>query len=61
MIQQWDSLTKNLNRKSKKYEKIQRQTLQSPFDAFKAAIEFDLNLSRQLEKLYTYAHLKAMR
>lgn len=35
-----------------------RGKLNESFDTFKAAIDFDMDLSRQLEKLYTYAHLK---
>ncbi|HPX92391.1 MAG TPA: oligoendopeptidase F, partial [Spirochaetota bacterium] len=56
--QQWDSLYKELESKIEEYEKFKGRLAKS-FDAFKAAIEFDLNLSRQLEKLYTYAHLKS--
>ncbi len=32
--------------------------LHESFETFKSAIDFDMNLSREFEKLYTYAHLK---
>ena len=56
--EEWETLYKDIEGKITEYEKF-RGRLGKSLDAFKAAIEFDLALSRSIEKLYTYAHLKS--
>lgn len=56
--EEWESLYKEIENKIAEYERF-RGRLGKSLDAFKAAIEFDLTMSRSIEKLYTYAHLKS--
>jgi oligoendopeptidase F len=56
--EEWESLYKDIENKIAEYERF-RGRLGKSLDAFKAAIEFDLTMSRSIEKLYTYAHLKS--
>jgi len=55
---EWEALYKEIENKIAEYEKF-RGRLGKSLDAFKAAIEFDLAMSRSIENLYTYAHLKS--
>lgn len=55
---EWEALYKDIENKITEYDKF-RGRLGKSLDAFKAAIEFDLSISRLIEKLYTYAHLKS--
>jgi oligoendopeptidase F len=55
---EWEALYKEIEKKIAEYEKF-RGRLGKSLDAFKAAIEFDLAMSRSIENLYTYAHLKS--
>lgn len=56
--EEWEALYKEIEKKIAEYEKF-RGRLGKSLDAFKAAIEFDLAMSRSIENLYTYAHLKS--
>ncbi|HPF04984.1 MAG TPA: oligoendopeptidase F [Spirochaetota bacterium] len=56
--EEWEALYKEIENKIAEYEKF-RGRLGKSLDAFKAAIEFDLAMSRSIENLYTYAHLKS--
>jgi oligoendopeptidase F len=53
----WEKHYNEVNQKIKGYDD-HKGKLQQSFESFKAALDFDIGLSRQLEKLFTYAHLK---
>ena len=53
----WESLYKNLEGRISGYEDF-RGRLSESFDAFKACLDFDTAMARDLDKIYTYAHLK---
>ncbi len=55
---EWESLYKDIEGKIEEYEKF-RGRLGKSLDAFRAGIEFDLSMSRSIERLYTYAHLRS--
>ncbi|MFC1671378.1 oligoendopeptidase F [Spirochaetota bacterium] len=55
---QWETLYKNLENEIDKYNSF-RGKMHESVDIFLEAIEFDLSISRNLEKLYVYAHLKS--
>ncbi len=55
---EWESLYKEIEGRIGEYDKF-RGRLGKSLDAFRAGIEFDLAMSRSIEKLYTYAHLKS--
>jgi len=56
--QDWESLYLKIEKEIKKYDSF-RGKLGSSFKKFKAALDFDLFISRKIEALYTYAHLKS--
>ncbi len=53
----WESHYKKIEEDLSGYESFKGK-LHGSFETFKSAIDFDMNLSREFEKLYTYAHLK---
>ncbi len=53
----WETQYKKLEEKLSGYEFFKGK-LHESFDIFKNAIDFEMDLSRKFEKLYTYAHLK---
>jgi oligoendopeptidase F len=53
----WEKHYNDVDQKIKGYDDYKGK-LNESFELFKAALDFDMDLSRQLEKLYTYAHLK---
>ncbi|MEK9629985.1 MAG: oligoendopeptidase F, partial [Nitrospinota bacterium] len=53
----WNEDFKSLENDLKKYSGFQN-TLAHSFSRLKECLEFDMNFSRKLEKLYTFAHLK---
>jgi len=55
--QEWESLYLNIESKIPEYDKF-KNLLGESFGQFKACLDFDHALGRDLEKLYTYAHLK---
>ena len=55
--EEWDKDLKALEADLPRYASFQG-TLAQSFSKLKACIEFDMNFSRRLEKLYTFAHLK---
>lgn len=55
---EWEALYKDIEGKIEEYDRF-RGRLGKSLDAFKAGIEFDLSMSRSIEKLYTYAHLRS--
>jgi len=54
----WEKLYKDLEKEVPRYETFRGKLGNSP-ELFKEAFEFDLEVSRSLEQLYTYAHLKS--
>ena len=56
-IEQWEETYNSIERKIEKYNSFKGK-LKESFETFKEAIDFDLSISRDLEKIYTYAHLK---
>ncbi len=54
----WEALYSGLEKRISGYSDI-RGTLASSLEALKKGIEFDLDISRAIEKLYTYSHLKS--
>lgn len=53
----WEKHYNDVDQKIKGYDDYKGK-LNESFELFKAALDFDMDLSRQLEKLYTYAQLK---
>jgi oligoendopeptidase F len=56
--QKWEILFVDIEHKLESYSKFKGR-LKDSLTVFRDAIEFDLSISRELEKLYTYAHLKS--
>lgn len=56
-IQAWEDLYQDLENRIAGYDNF-REHLQDSFDTFKACLDFDHAMSRDLEKIYTYAHLR---
>ena len=54
----WDALFSDVDARLETYNNFKGRLKESP-DIFKDAIGFHLDLLRQIEKLYTYAHLKS--
>jgi len=54
----WDKLYSKIEKELPGYEDY-RGKMESSLEAFRGTIEFDLEVSREFEKLYTYAHLKS--
>jgi oligoendopeptidase F len=54
----WESLFSEIEKKSESYDDY-RGRLKESVRLFKEAIEFHLGLTRKIERLYTYAHLKS--
>ena len=57
-LQAWEADLTTLESQLRDYETF-RGTLQESAAKLKACLEFDMQFSRTLEKVYTYAHLKA--
>jgi len=55
--EEWNKDLEELERDVPKYNSF-RGTLSQSFVKLKECLEFDMNFSRRLEKLYTFAHLK---
>ena len=55
---QWQTEFKEIDGKIGEYERFQGKLHESA-DILADAIEFDLDISRRIERLYTYAHLKS--
>lgn len=55
--EEWDKDLKALEADLPRYASFQGTLVQS-FSKLKECVEFDMNFSRRLEKLYTFAHLK---
>ena len=56
----WNTELTELEAEIKKYASF-AGTLGESVLGLKACLEFDMNFSRRLEKLYTFSHLKMMR
>ncbi|MBN2159034.1 MAG: oligoendopeptidase F [Spirochaetes bacterium] len=56
--EKWELLFAEIEKEMPRYDSY-RGRLAESISVFKEAIEFDLGLSRNLEKLFTYAHLKS--
>ena len=54
----WENLFSEIEKKLESYDDY-RGRLKESVRLFKEAIEFHLGLTRKLERLYTYAHLKS--
>ncbi len=54
----WDSLYRSLEGRISAYDEFSGKMSQS-LEKFRGAVEFDLSMARDLEKLYTYAHLRS--
>ncbi len=55
--EEWEALYGEVESQSGQYESYRGRMGESP-ELFKETIEFDLEMSRKLDRLYTYAHLK---
>jgi oligoendopeptidase F len=55
--QDWEALYKNLESRIQGYAQFKNQ-LDTSYESFKACLDFDHGMARDLEKIYTYAHLK---
>lgn len=55
--QDWETLYKSLEDRIQGYAPFKDQ-LHRSYEDFKACLDFDHDMSRNLEKIYTYAHLK---
>jgi oligoendopeptidase F len=55
--EEWETLYNEVESQSGKYENFRGKMGESP-ELFRGTIEFDLEISRKLDRLYTYAHLK---
>lgn len=56
--EQWESLYAEIEKEIARYASYQGRVAESAA-LFKEAIEFDLEVSRKLERLFTYAHMKS--
>ncbi len=54
----WEELFAAIEKKLSRYKTFEGRLSES-FDIFLQAIEFDLSISRDMDRLYTYAHLKS--
>lgn len=55
---EWEKLFADIEASLKRYASFQG-TLASSFERFREAVEFDTDISRKLDRLFTYAHLKS--
>jgi oligoendopeptidase F len=55
---QWEALFDEIEKSIEGYKEFEGK-LGSSLEIFRSAFEFDLGVSRELERLYTYAHLKS--
>lgn len=55
--QDWETLYTDLEGRIPGYEQF-RDNLHTSYELFKACLDFDHGMARDLEKIYTYAHLK---
>mgnify|MGYP001294777299 CR=1 FL=1 len=55
---EWERLYKDLESKIGGYENFKGRMGES-LDTFRSSLEFDMNISREVEKIYTYAHLRS--
>jgi len=55
---EWEKLFTDLSSKIEKYNNFRGKMQESP-ENLKTTLDFDMTVSRDLEKLYTYAHLKS--
>ncbi len=53
----WETLYKKLESRIQEYEQF-RDQIHGSFETFKNCLDFDHEMARNLEKIYTYAHLK---
>ena len=56
--EKWEILFVDIEHKIESYNQFKGR-LKDSLTVFRDAIEFDLSVSREVEKLYTYAHLKS--
>jgi len=56
--EEWEKIYKDLETQINGYEKFEGRMGES-LSTFKSSLEFDLNISREIEKIYTYAHLRS--
>jgi len=55
---QWETLYKDVESKIIQYEYYKGRMGES-LETFRNSLEFDINISRELDKIYTYAHLRS--
>ena len=55
--QDWETLYRDLEKRIPEYEQF-KDKLHKSYELFKASLDFDHVMARDLEKIYTYAHLK---
>ena len=55
---EWEKLYKDLESKICGYESLKGHIGES-LETFRGALEFDINISREIEKIYTYSHLRS--
>ncbi len=56
--EEWEKLYKNLESKINGYDSFKGRMGES-LETFRTSLEFDMNISREVEKIYTYAHLRS--
>ncbi len=55
---EWEALFSSIEQRLGRYNDY-RGRLHESLSVFREAIDFDLSMSRDIERLYTYAHLKS--
>ena len=55
---EWEKFYKDLETRISGYENFKGRMGES-LETFKTSLEFDMNISREVEKIYTYAHLRS--
>jgi len=55
---EWEKIYKELESRLDGYNNFKGRMGES-LETFKSALEFDINISREIEKIYTYAHLRS--
>jgi oligoendopeptidase F len=55
---EWEKIYKDLESKINGYDSFKGRMGES-LETFRTSLEFDMNISREVEKIYTYAHLRS--
>jgi len=55
---EWEKIYKKIESEINGYENFKGRMGES-LEVFRSSLEFDMNMSREIEKIYTYAHLRS--